>query len=338
MGASQDQPQNLLSLDAIIEGLAKPMARLDLFFQSQIESFEPEIRELVTYTFNYSGKRLRPILTFFAGAAAQGELSDDLIRGAAVVEMTHLATLVHDDILDDADLRRNVPTIFKKHGSHVSVLLGDAIFAHALYVAAQFPTTEVCQVVSLATQRVCSGEISQTFQRGNSELSLEAYYRIINLKTAELFDAAAYIGAYLAGYEPELCNGIRSFARHLGIAYQMYDDVADMLGNEERLGKTLGTDLQTGKFTLPLLLLLEKLSTEDAADLKQRIAADPLAVHDTVIELLDSQQIFADVKTYFLQELSKAETVLEPCRKLPAYTSLQALSSFIRAQIDRYIP
>jgi len=337
MRVSKDQTQQNISLAEIIEPLSVPMKDLDAFFEAQIKSFEPEIQELVSYTFSYSGKRLRPILTFFAGSK-DGKISADVIRGAAVVEMTHLATLVHDDILDGADIRRNVPTVFKKHGAHVSVLLGDAIFAQALYVASQFSTTEVCSVVSLATQRVCAGEISQTFQRGNIELSLENYYRIINLKTAELFDAAAYIGAYLSGNTPEACQAIRQCARHMGIAYQMFDDVADMLGAEEKIGKTLGTDLETGKYTLPILLLLEAMEENDAEALKKRILAHEEGIQEKVMTLIEKFDILPKVKITFLEELDKGETVLEAYSDLEAYVPLTRLGRFIREQIDRYIP
>jgi octaprenyl-diphosphate synthase len=337
MRVSQDQTQQSISLAEIIEPLSVPMKDLDAFFEAQIKSFEPEIQELVSYTFSYSGKRLRPILTFFAGAKG-GKVSADVIRGAAVVEMTHLATLVHDDILDDADIRRNVPTVFKKHGAHVSVLLGDAIFAQALYIASQFSTTEVCSVVSLATQRVCAGEISQTFQRGNIELSLENYYRIINLKTAELFDAAAYIGAYLSGNTPDACQAIRMYARHMGVAYQMFDDVADMLGAEEKIGKTLGTDLESGKYTLPILLLLDALDAGASEALKKRILEHQDGVQSEVMALIQEYSILPKVKMAFLEELDQGEAVITPYSDLQAYTPLKQLGEFIRQQIDRYIP
>jgi octaprenyl-diphosphate synthase len=170
------------------------MAELDRFLREQIAVFEPEIRTMADYCIDTSGKRIRPALVFLSGWRPSGSPSPDLVKAAAVVELVHLATLVHDDIMDQADLRRNRRTAAREYGATAAVLLGDALFSHALHLAAQFPTTEVCLMVSESTRRVCAGEIVQTMRRGSTNITREDYWRIIDLKTAELFRASCHLG------------------------------------------------------------------------------------------------------------------------------------------------
>jgi octaprenyl-diphosphate synthase len=244
---------------AVIEPLLPGFGQLQDFLEAQVDAFEPEVRPLVEYCFGHSGKKLRPVLVFSMALGSDDPFSPQIIKAAAIVELVHLATLVHDDILDGADLRHRTETVVSKFGSHVAVLLGDALFSHALHLAAEFPDVEICRRVSLATRQVCSGEIAQTFARGEGVPSPEAYYRMIDLKTAELFTVSAHLGGYLSGFEPQALDAARRFARHLGIAYQIYDDAADIFAEEAIAGKTLGTDLATGKYTLPLLLWFDSM-------------------------------------------------------------------------------
>lgn len=250
----------------VFKQLTPHMAALDYFLQDQVSRFEPEVRDMAAYCLETSGKRLRPALVFLSGWG-DGAVEPDLVRAAAVVEMVHLATLVHDDIMDGAEIRRNRRTAARAFGPDAAVLLGDALFSQALHVASQFPTPAVCLAVSASTRQVCSGEIMQTLRRRDVSLTLAEYRRIIDLKTAELFRVSCQLGSALAGLPANAVAASEAFGRHLGIAYQIYDDLVDFLGEEERIGKTLGTDLASGKLTLPLMILLERLSASDRAAL-----------------------------------------------------------------------
>lgn len=229
---------------------------------------------MVDYCIDTSGKRIRPALTFLSGWRGPERVQPELVRVAAVVEMVHLATLVHDDIMDDADVRRSRRTAAREYGATAAVLLGDALFAHALHLATQFPTTEVCAAVSESTRRVCAGEIVQTLRRRSTNITRADYQRIVDLKTAELFRVSCHLGAHLAGFPPAFVEAASRFGRHLGIAYQIYDDLVDFFGEEKRIGKTLGTDLASGKLTLPLLVLLERLPAGDASALASEVAGE----------------------------------------------------------------
>ena len=151
--------------------LTPHLAELDRFLRGQIASFEPEIRAMADYCIDTSGKRIRPALVFLSGWRGPAVVTDDLVRVAAVVELVHLATLVHDDIMDEADVRRSRRTASREFGPTAAVLLGDALFAHALHLATQFPTTEICAAVADSTRKVCAGEIVQTLRRRSTNIT-----------------------------------------------------------------------------------------------------------------------------------------------------------------------
>src|SRR5258706_8504661 len=222
----------------------------------QIQKFDPEIAGYAEYALTNQGKQLRPALLALS-AGATGRVTDSHILAAVVVEMVHLATLVHDDVMDEAKIRRGRPTMAAHWGNEISVLLGDCLFAHALKLAASFPTTEICRAVSAATNTVCSGEILQTQSRKNFELTREQYFKMLQMKTGELFALSCDLGAYLSGAGSQIRSALRQFGLAIGTAYQIFDDCLDLFGSEASAGKSLGTDLATGKVTLPVLLLLE---------------------------------------------------------------------------------
>lgn len=320
---------------AVVTGpIESDLRRLEAYLYGQVSAFEPEVQPLVTYTLGHSGKKIRPILVFYGGWKEGEPASDALIQAAAVVELIHLATLVHDDILDDAALRHRMPTVAAKHGADVAVLLGDALFAHALKIASDFPTVEVCRAVAEATRQVCSGEIAQTFARGEKP-SVAAYYRMIDLKTAELFAVSAWLGAFLRDGEAEFVAAVSAFARELGIAYQIYDDVADFLSEQDRAGKTLGTDLASGKFTLPLLWFLEGLDAAAAAEWETRLRAGEVALEELRTAML-AAGVFGRVRTAFRERLATARAHLSPFPEETAVVALTALATYVEAAMERF--
>jgi octaprenyl-diphosphate synthase len=246
----------------ILAPLHPILEELEVFLEKQCDIFEPGVAACVRYVANNQGKRLRPALAIFSAHAQSGEklgkANDDLLKICAVVELVHIATLVHDDIMDGAELRRNRLTAATKWGHEVSVLLGDCLFAHALALAASYPTPFVCRRVAEATNIVCSGEILQTQRRFDLKLNEADYIKMIEMKTGALFAVACELGAYLAGANPQQCQKFYEFGRSLGIAYQIYDDCLDLFGAEKEIGKSLGTDFQKGKLTLPVILLLQE--------------------------------------------------------------------------------
>jgi octaprenyl-diphosphate synthase len=298
-----------------------------------VECFEPEIREMAAYCLDTTGKRLRPTMVFISGWQEEGLFSDELVRAAGVVEMVHLATLVHDDIMDRAELRRNRRTAAREFGPDAAVLLGDALFSQALHIASQFPTTEVCRMVSESTRKVCSGEIMQTLRRRDITISLAEYRRMIDLKTAELFRVSCFLGARLSGYGDDFVRAADRFGHHLGIAYQIYDDLADFVGEEQRIGKTLGTDLATGKLTLPLMLLLEQVAPAERAVIAAALrGGQPLglaASRQRMAELGIASKVVIAID----EELQLATDDLAPFGSLAPVPFMLQLAAMLKAQV-----
>jgi octaprenyl-diphosphate synthase len=224
--------------------------------RAQARAFDPAMEGYVDYVCNSSGKRLRPALALLAGGAT-GKITSSHVDLAVILELIHIATLVHDDIMDGADLRREQPTVNAKWGNAISVLLGDALLAHAMRLATNFSETEVVRRIADAAAEVCTGEIIQTQRRFDLKLSVADYYKIVEMKTGALFAAAAELGAFLSETTPERIGALKQFGLKLGTAYQVYDDCLDLVGDEEEIGKTLGSDLRKGKLTLPLIFLLQ---------------------------------------------------------------------------------
>lgn len=313
--------------------LKPQMDALAVFLRGQVAAFEPEIREMADYCIDTSGKRIRPALVFLSGWNGSAQPSDELLRVAAVVELVHLATLVHDDIMDEADMRRSRRTAARQYGPEAAVLLGDALFAHAMHLASQFPTTEVCLAVSDSTRKVCAGEIVQTLRRGTTNISREDYFRVIDLKTAELFRVSCFLGGRQGGFTTEFVEAVSHFGRHLGIAYQIYDDLADFFGQEKSIGKTLGTDLLSGKVTLPLLVLLDRLPADDRALLVDEILRVREADLPARLRQMAEFDVFAQVAAEIEAELVRAEEALATHAALAPVPLLRQLCDTLRAQV-----
>ncbi len=318
--------------------LGPHMAELDRFLHGQLAAFEPEIRTMVDYCIDTSGKRIRPALVFLSGWRGPQAISPELVRVAAVVELVHLATLVHDDIMDGAEVRRSRRTAAREYGATAAVLLGDALFAHALNLATQFSTTEICSAVSESTRRVCAGEIVQTLRRGSTNVTRADYQRIIDLKTAELFRVSCLLGAKLAGFAPGYVDAVSRFGRHLGIAYQIYDDLADFFGEEKRIGKTLGTDLASGKLTLPLLFLMERLPAAEREELTGEILGQKPVQPALRLRQMGELGIFGDVASAVKTEVDAATAALQEWPDEAPTVLLLGLCEVLRGQVAALRP
>lgn len=232
----------------------------------QVQEFDPGISGYVSYALDSNGKRIRPALVLLA-AHASGKSTPQHIDLAIAVELIHLATLVHDDIMDGASKRRGKPTAFAKWGAELSVLLGDCLFCHALKLSTQFPNQTISSKIAEAANEVCTGEILQTQRRFDLKLSIPEYIKIISMKTGALFRISTELAAVLNECRPDEILAMRNYGDFLGIAYQIYDDCLDLVGTEGSTGKTVGTDLAKGKLTLPLLHVLAQSSPAEQEQL-----------------------------------------------------------------------
>lgn len=235
------------------------LREVEQIFLNEVTSRHPFVREVLGHMAGYRGKRLRPMLLLLSANASGGIEQPHLVL-AAVVEMIHTATLVHDDVLDEATTRRHVATINSRWTNETSVLLGDYLFTHAFHLASSFGDATACRMIGRATNIVCEGEMAQVADRGNLTLTEEQYLDIIEAKTAELCAISCCLGGHYAGASPAICDALDGFGRSLGIAFQIADDLLDVVGSEHHTGKSLGTDLKKQKLTLPLIHLLAQTS------------------------------------------------------------------------------
>jgi octaprenyl-diphosphate synthase len=298
----------------------------------QIDQFDPDIREYVAYALTAQGKHLRPVLVALSGNAT-GAVNDGHLSGAVIVEMVHLATLVHDDVMDEAQLRRSRPTLASRWGSHLAVLVGDCLFAHALRLASQFPGPEVCRAVSTATNTVCSGEILQDRHAGDFSLSREDYFRVLRMKTGELFALSAELGGLLNNAPATHLAALRRYGMALGTAYQVYDDCLDLFGTEGDAGKSLGADMGKGKVTLPVLLLLERASPSDRKHIATWLPAWEPSDLPRFREMLDRYHTLAGSSEVLQELLQEARDALSALPESQSRQGLRGLADFLASQM-----
>lgn len=244
--------------------IARDLDETERLLKATLVRSEPGVARLINHLSHYRGKRLRPaLLLLTAQACGQVRPAHHLL--AAVVEMIHTATLVHDDVLDNATTRRHVATVNAGWGNQASILLGDYLFTHAFHLSSTLGDVRACRIIGEATNRLCCGELHQVTERGNLELGEDAYFAIIDGKTAELTSCSCRLGAMYADGSEDVIECLARFGRFLGLAFQIADDLLDLIGEERAAGKSLGTDLDQKKLTLPLIYHLAQATPEHKA-------------------------------------------------------------------------
>ncbi len=258
----------------------------DRTFTNTLAEYRTPFASLIEHLKHYRGKRLRPALMLLT-AKAVGKIVPAHHTLAAAVEMIHTATLVHDDVLDEAEIRRHVRTVNAEWGNKISILLGDMLLTHAFHLTSQVDR-RACELIGDATNRVCAGELRQVTERGNLHLSEAEYFAIIDGKTAALTEVCGRLGAIHAGATEFVADKLATFGRCLGIAFQIADDLLDLTGDEGKTGKTLGTDIEQQKLTLPLIHCLSELPETDAEELRTAIRAGDRLTTAAMVERTNS--------------------------------------------------
>lgn len=307
------------------------IAEVERRFRRELQSPYESLMPLLRHGTQLGGKRLRPAMLLLSGAAV-GEIDDSHIVLGTVIEMVHTATLVHDDVLDDAETRRHVATVNSRWDEHTSILLGDYLFAQSFRLAATLPSTEACRWIGEAARLVCEGELRQIFQRDVIELDEETYLDIIRGKTAELCEVACKLGARFSGAGDAVVEALGVYGNAVGIAFQIADDYLDLWGEDQTVGKTLGTDIGQGKMTLPIIRAIATASDDDRAALV-RILKGPverrLELIRPFLDQCDARSYTRDVAERFRDQAIEALAVLDDSE---AKQSLLALAQF---SVDR---
>jgi len=267
------------SLTGVFAFLEKPMQKVEETLQEVVQSPVQNMTAMALHLLSAGGKRLRPALTLLS-AKLVGEINHRAILFAAAIELMHTATLIHDDVIDKADLRRGQATVHTLWGNEAAVMCGDFLYATAFNILAKDGDIEVIRTMAHTSSQICEGEVLELQLAFNPEITEEQCIEIARLKTAELMAAACKIGAMAARTNGQVIAALESFGRNLGIAFQIVDDVLDMEGSVEEIGKPVGSDLLEGKITLPVRLTLDALPEEKRAIWKQRIVKRELTPQD----------------------------------------------------------
>jgi octaprenyl-diphosphate synthase len=318
-------------LDSLYAPIREELIQFEAILHAELQSKYSAVDQLAKHAFRLGGKRLRPALLLLA-AKAVGCVTREHLLLAAVVEMIHTATLVHDDVLDSAAMRRHLETINSRWGNQASVLLGDFLFTHAFYLASTLSSTLACQIIGRATNIVCEGELRQVASRGKLDLTEQEYFGIIGAKTAELCACCCQLGAHYAGADAQTEQALTQFGRGLGIAFQVVDDLLDLVGDETTTGKSLGTDLKQQKLTLPLIRLLSQLGPaerEEAVCLMQNGRPDRSDWFRNRLEQSDALE-YTRLKAVSIAAAARQELNCLPPG--PAKTVLCQLADFV---VDR---
>ncbi len=251
------------TLARIREGLERVTER----FERELRSDLPCVDDLCAQVERYRGKMLRPTLVFACGlATGRMDVTEAHVVSATVVEMVHMATLVHDDVLDEAETRRGGRTLNRLRGNEAAVILGDYLIASAFRLCSTLEDRRVALLVGETSRTLCAGELLQLHRRGDASLDEAAYFAIIERKTASLIGLSCRLGGMASGAGEETCGLLEEAGRRLGSAFQIQDDVLDLTGRESVLGKPVGRDLAMGKLTLPLIRHLASLRGLDRGE------------------------------------------------------------------------
>jgi len=302
--------------------------------RAQVKAFDPGVEPYIDYICNTSGKRIRPALAILTGGAL-GKITNDNIKIGVVLELIHMATLVHDDIIDGATTRRKIPTANAKWGNGMAVLLGDALFSHALLLATEFDDITINRKVGKASREVCEGEVIQSQRRFDLTLTKDDYFKIISMKTGALFAAATGISASLSGADEATEKNLYDYGMKLGTAYQIYDDCIDLIGSEDNVGKTLGTDLEKGKLTLPMLTLLENASEEQKTKLNKRIIEQQPLDFEVLVGIADYEGAIESALDTASTMLDEARAGLNALDKSKYANGLADITLYLDGLIDK---
>ena len=300
--------------------IARDLDEVERTLARTLDNPRPGVGRLIDHLGHYRGKRLRPALLLLT-AHACGRVTPAHHTLAAVVEMIHTATLVHDDVLDSAAMRRHVSTVNALWGNQTSILLGDYLFTHAFHLTSTLGDAAACRLIGEATNRVCEGELHQICQRGNLELTEQEYFDIVDGKTAALTACCCRLGALFSGKPPDVVERLSAYGRGLGIAFQIADDLLDLVGEERSTGKSLGTDLEQQKLTLPLVYLLENAEPELATRVRQMLAHPGNHKRDALRPILADSGALAYARQRAEEMASAARAELaclpaSPCRAI----------------------
>lgn len=318
----------ILQLADLYAPIADDLERVRGLLRDELHTEQPAVAAMCRHVSRYHGKMLRPALLLLSGRCF-GPTRDEHVTLAAVVEMVHVATLVHDDILDEADVRRGAATVNRRWGTEQAVLLGDFLISHAFHLCSSLDSQTASRLIGRTTNTVCEGEMMQVARRGDFTLTESEYFDIITRKTASLIAACCGLGARFAGADASATRSLERYGESVGVAFQIADDVLDLTGEAADTGKSVGRDADEGKLTLPVI---HHLRTAEP-----RVRAATLRLlrqHDSATPAALREQLRTTQSVEFALDAARARiaAALDALDRLPvsdARASLTAMADFV---------
>ena len=270
--------------------VADEFGQVNDYILSQLKSEIPLIEQIGYYIISNGGKRLRPLMVLLAARAAQPDtgLTDkalhNAVKMASIIEFIHTATLLHDDVVDESDMRRGKKTANEEWGNAPSVLVGDFLYTRAFQIMVDVGSFQCMEILSGTTNIISEGEVQQLINCGDPDTSEESYIKVIQYKTAKLFEGAALCGAVVAEGAPDYQEALRQYGMYVGTAFQLIDDVMDYVSTAEEMGKSVGDDLAEGKPTLPLIYTMKHGTPEASARVRSAIETGGLEQLEAILE------------------------------------------------------
>ncbi|NOL50399.1 octaprenyl diphosphate synthase [Pelistega europaea] len=319
-----------MSVQEIFSPIAADMQAVDSVIRSRLNSEVVMIRTIGEYIISAGGKRMRPALVLMVAKALgyQGDLHHLL---AAVIEFIHTSTLLHDDVVDESDMRRGRETANAVFGNAASVLVGDYLYSRSFEMMVEVDSMRVMQILSQATTVIAEGEVLQLLNVHDPDVTVDRYIQVVRYKTAKLFEAAAQVAAVISGASPEVEQAVAAYGRHMGTAFQLIDDVLDYSGSVESLGKNVGDDLREGKPTLPLIRVMQ-VGTEEQQTLIRQAIETGEADFDAVAQAIQS----TDALDYTRQMAERESHIaLEALNSLPDSAYKQSMKTLAHFAVSR---
>ena len=320
--AAQNQPLALIAAD---------MQAVDAAIRSQLYSDVPLVSQIADYIISAGGKRIRPALVLLT-ANAWGYRGTEHHKLAAVIEFIHTATLLHDDVVDESELRRGRQTANALFGNAASVLVGDFVYSRAFQMMVSVNNIRVMQILADATNVIAEGEVLQLMNMHGPDVTEERYLQVIRSKTAKLFEAATELGSLIAGAPEDAIAAASEYGRSLGTAFQLIDDVLDYSGNATDIGKNVGDDLREGKPTLPLIYLLQNGTDAQRALVRDCIAHGDEAHFDEILSAITQSGALEYTRTRAAEASQRA---IEAIARIPESRYKEALTELAVFSVSR---
>ena len=317
-----------MTLALVNETIKKELAAVEQLFTDELSTDLPCVNTLIKHVSRFRGKMLRPTLVLLAGKAC-GQLTDAHSVLATVVEMVHMATLVHDDVLDEAELRRKGATINHLRGNEAAVLLGDSLISHSFHLCSSLDSQFASRIIGRTTNQVCEGELLQIHHRNNLDLDEETYFQIIRRKTASLCATCCLLGAKYAGASEVRMSQLELYGLSLGTAFQIQDDILDIVGDPSTVGKTLGLDLEKGKLTLPIIHYLRSVPADKREKMRAILADQSPDRIDRVRHLLLNSDSIPYARLAAADHVSRARAALTDLPDSKSKRLLDAMAEFV---------